>query len=73
MLSRKDPSNKTSHLVEIDLVTKEHIPVFPVAIVFLGIKKILPFFCVDLHKDRMLQVQLRGICTNRIHLVNKGL
>ncbi len=38
VLSRKDPSNKTSHLVAIDLVAKEHNPIFPVVIVFLGIK-----------------------------------
>lgn len=33
-----DPSDKTSHLVAADLESREHNPIFPTVIVFLGIK-----------------------------------
>lgn len=38
VLSRDDPSNKTSHLVARDLVTNERNPIFPMVIIFWGIK-----------------------------------
>lgn len=69
VLSREDPSNKTSHLVARDL--RPHIPKWLLS--FWELSKFSPLVRASLHKVRIVRVQLRGICTHRIHLVNKGL